>query len=321
MKSAIDLILGNDSQTNNIDYKDHNELLKNISKITPNLIEQFPNMIIYGSDGFGKYTFARHILKQISPSDLKYQKTVSIQMNKNIEKRLKISDIHYEIDLQNMIYNTKTIWEEMYYVIQDIISSCEFKKGIILIKNFHYITNELMDIFQSFVNSTVNIKYILLSEHISFIPEYILNLFSVIPFKRCKTIIQSEECKTIIQSEEKMNEYICKKNIYYENYNIVEPEKYYQTIIQNFDRVISNKCSYIQIRNFLYETLIYQLNIYSFFYYLLKKTVHKNHSIDSIHSFFIQIYPFFYQYNNNYRPIYHLEKIIYHFIEFNNELS
>lgn len=313
MKSAIEFlnIHENLNLCKELSYSKYSSFLEHIKNIKINELETFPNLIIFGSDGIGKYTFAKHILKILSPYDLKYQKTVTVQMNKNIEKKIRISDIHYEIDLQNIIYNTKTIWEEMYYVILDIISSTEFKNGIILIKNFHYITNELLEIFQSFLDSPKSIRFILLSEHISFIPQHILNFFQIIPFTY-NNENESDKDKTSMIMETTM---LNKKNILYDTCKFVSVEKYYVKIVKNLEKIFNEKISFIQVRNYLYEILIYQMDFCKIFVHLFTIILSKNYKIENTHKFLIQVYPFFYQYNNNYRPIYHLEKIIYHFIE------
>lgn len=309
MKSAIEFLNTHENLNlfQDFSYPLYSSFFDKIQNIKIQNLESFPNLIIYGGDGIGKYTFAKQILKILSPYELKYQKTVTIQMNKNIEKKIRISDIHYEIDLQNMIYNTKTIWEEMYYVILDIISSSEFKSGIILIKNFHYITNELLEIFQSFLDCPKSIRFILLSEQVSFIPQHILNFFQIIPF--CN---KNEEIKTVNEEKDRM---VSKKNLLYKICDN-KIEKYYMRIVKNIEKIMNENISYIQVRNYLYEILIYQMDFNQIFSHLFSMVFSKNHKIENIHNFLIQVYPFFYQYNNNYRPIYHLEKIIYHFIEF-----
>ena len=56
-------------------------------------------------------------------------KKIIINNNKN-DFFIKISDIHYEIDMQLLGYNSKTLFNEIYNLILDIIYSKQVKEGI-----------------------------------------------------------------------------------------------------------------------------------------------------------------------------------------------
>ena len=66
-----------------------------------------------------------------------------INSSKN-EHIIKISDIHYEIDLENLTCNSKILLNDIYNNIIDAIQSSKDKRGIILCKNFHEINNEII---------------------------------------------------------------------------------------------------------------------------------------------------------------------------------
>ena len=76
----------------------------------------------------------------------------------------KISDIHFEVDMQILGCNAKILWNQLYYLIIDIVSSRANKKGIIVCKNFQDIHTELLDIFYSYMQTlhhmNINIDYI-----------------------------------------------------------------------------------------------------------------------------------------------------------------
>ena len=82
--------------------------------------------------------------------------------------------------------NSKIIWHEIFNQIVDIISVKQEKIGFILCKNFHLIHSELLDIFYSYIQhfnhsqANVFIKFIIISEHISFIPNKIQNICQVL---------------------------------------------------------------------------------------------------------------------------------------------
>ena len=135
-------------------------------------ISNLPNIIIYGPPGIGKYTQSLKIINQYSDFSLKYEKKILIVFNKN-NYYYKISDIHYEVDMELLGCNSKTLWHEIFNHIVEIIISKNNKKGIILCKNFHLINSELLEIFYSYMQKHYNnnsiIKFILIAENICFI--------------------------------------------------------------------------------------------------------------------------------------------------------
>jgi Cdc6-like AAA superfamily ATPase len=162
--------------------------LDKVFKKFPNSIQDFKNIIFYGPSGIGKYTQMLKCIKRYSPSELKYEKKISVNFNK-IPYFFKISDIHYEIDMSLLGCNSKLLWHEIYQQIIDIISAKPEKYGIIVCKSFQNIHSELLDNFYSYmqqININIHLKYIILTEEISFIPDNILNCCEVIHISRPK---------------------------------------------------------------------------------------------------------------------------------------
>ena len=74
--------------------------------------------------------------------------------------------------------------------------------------------------------------------------------------------------------------------------------------------------NFLHMRDLLYDILIYDMDIYECMWYILeeliqKKKINTDQSIPILKHVFI----FFQYYNNNYRPIYHLESIIFYLID------
>lgn len=142
------------------------------------------DMIVYGPSGVGKYSKVLSILKPYSPSQLKYDKKIKASTDKQ-SYIYRISDIHYEIDMSLLGCNSKIIWHEIYGQIVDIITIKPEKMGFIVCKNFHAIHNELLEIFYSYMqrhcygyegrSREVQIHFILITEHYSFLPNNIVN--------------------------------------------------------------------------------------------------------------------------------------------------
>ena len=76
----------------NVSENLHPKLTKIFAKFPKN-ITQLQNVIFYGPNGVGKYTQMLKCIKQYSPSDLKYEKKISLTYNKQTYF-FKISDIH-----------------------------------------------------------------------------------------------------------------------------------------------------------------------------------------------------------------------------------
>jgi DNA polymerase III delta prime subunit len=164
----------------------HPKLEKTYAKF-PKDINKLHNLIFYGPCGVGKYTQMLKAIKKYSPSELKYEKKISVTYNKQ-PYFFKISDIHYEIDMSLLGCNSKLLWHEIYLQIIDIISAKNDKSGIIVCKYFNDIHNELLENFYSYMQKNhmncVNLKYILITDELSFIPDNILNCCQVINIAR-----------------------------------------------------------------------------------------------------------------------------------------
>jgi hypothetical protein len=169
-------------------YNLHPEISTIIDKF-PKKISQMGNIILYGPSGVGKYSQALSIIRKYSSTDLKYDKKITIQTEKQ-NYTYHISDIHYEIDMSLLGCNSKILWHELFLQIVDIISIKHEKVGFIVCKNFHMIHAELLEIFYSYIqqysisHSSIQIHFVIITEHISFLPNNIINACQVINVKR-----------------------------------------------------------------------------------------------------------------------------------------
>ena len=122
-------------------YNTNNNIKENIKKYDIEKTKKnndqfmFNNILIYGPKGKGKYTLALDIIKQYSESNLNYQKKMTNIYNKN-DYNIKISDIHYEIDIDLLGCNSKNLFNILYNNIIDNILLKKKKRRDNIIKKF-----------------------------------------------------------------------------------------------------------------------------------------------------------------------------------------
>jgi hypothetical protein len=312
----------------------------------------FTNYIFYGPTCSYKYKNALKLLQYFSPSNLKYEKKLYINVSKT-EFYIKISDIHYEIDIENFIYNSKNLWNDIYNIIYNSIASSDLKKGYIVLRNFDKINCDLLDLLYNYMQkelfSSILIRFIIITECISFIPEKIINISKILYFSKLNkkniAFIANKSNRLFIKnkcSEDKITktsentsentsyntlETIIHKintpNIYSildisKNINYIEHNK---SICETYiAMLITDNYNIKNIRTLLYDILIYNLNIQECFFYIIQNLIlRKIISVNSINDLIVHSLIFFKNYNNNYRPIFHLESFTLYLIELINE--
>lgn len=330
-------------------YNLHTELQPLYDDMFPKSLNTFENLIVYGPVGSGKYSQVLKILKTYSPSELKHEKKITVQSEKT-SYTFRISDIHYEIDLSFLGCNSKNLWHDIFGQIVDIISVKQEKIGIIVCKNFHMIHSELLEIFYSYIqpfttfHMNIKIKFIILTEHISFLPNTIIKCCAVIPIKKpCKTqyieMIDRNIRKNNIDRDYQKRVTVWKMNDKTKEIvstidtntlmNIKEMQSF--SLIKNIDEIptdifnivcdkiiyeMSHPLIFTSFRDSLYDILIYNLDVIECVWYILTHFIESGQIEGGDISDILQkTYSFLKYYNNNYRPIYHLENIMLYIIE------
>ena len=288
----------------------------------PKEINKLRNLIFYGPSGIGKYTQMLKSIKKYSSSELKYEKKISLTYNKQTYY-FKISDIHYEIDMSLLGCNSKLLWHEIYLQIIDIISAKNEKSGIIVCKYFNDIHSELLENFYSYMqknhNSCIDLKYILITTELSFIPNNILNCCQVINIARpAKT--SYIKCMKKIPNKIKLENITNIKNLHCYNEELMLQYKIIcNKIIHNLNNV--EDIQFLKFRDLLYDLFIYNLDISNCIWYIIttlinENKIHKEH----LSPILIKTYCFFRYYNNNYRPIYHMENYLLSLVKIMHEI-
>jgi hypothetical protein len=295
--------------------------LEKIFNNFPNKLSSLKNIIFYGPAGIGKYTQMLKSIKQYSPSELKYEKKISILFNKE-PFFLKISDIHYEIDISLLGCNSKLLWHDIYSQLVDIMLAKNEKQGIIVCKYFHEIHSELLEIFYSYMqksNILIDIKFIIITEQISFIPDNILNCCEIISISRPSKSMYSK-CIKSLNMNTNTEDIINIKNIHTSITNLMKPHKIICNKIIN--EIVNNNISFLKFRDMLYDIFIYHLDITDCIWYILKELIKQNKiQKKNMSKLLIRTYIFLQYYNNNYRPIYHLESYLLYLVTIINEYN
>ncbi len=382
----------------------HPEVTDLIAQL-PAHVQQCPSMILYGPSGVGKYTAALRIIEKYSPSRLKFQRRIALQelsspasssasssssgsssangnngggekeKEKDKEWLFRVSDIHYEVDFSMLGCESKKMWNDFFFQIADIVSVLHPERaGIILCHNFHCIHNELLDVFYSYMQHSsllhIHLSFLILTQHISFLPSCIVQRCQMIPVARPSSaayaslgnntnnnihdlldaipkdaILNLKEIKSFgkLQSLEQLPtdlfNLVCDNIVRHMDHMMTmdhrqtqmqiqtqmqtQMQTQIQTQMQTQTQTQTQKQTqkqndiemYALFRDCLYDILLYALDITECLWYIVEhyletgmlQEVQLPELLDRMHVFLKY-------YNNNYRPIYHLESMFYYLI-------
>ena len=286
----------------------------------PTELENMHNMIIYGKSGVGKYTQTLKIIRKYSPTSLKYEKRMRVDISK-VEYVVRMSDVHFEVDMSLLGCNAKLVWNDIYNQIMDIISSRSLKGGIVLCKNMQCINSDLLDILYSYIqkdvmSKNIYIRFLFITESVCFLPDTILDTCEVIGLTSPPVTKLKKQVKLYNRSsfeEDKTNSpYHNIKSLYEED---VTTKPVQELIINNictkFNAGIKHM-KFSDIRDMIYEIFIYEVDIPVFVWELVNNLVKNNKILnEKVGDIVYETFKFFKLYNNNYRPIYHVEKYLF----------
>lgn len=228
------------------------------------------SLILYGPPCSGKYTAAMELIRPFSKTELKYKRKMEIVVNQE-NYYFKVSDVHVEIDFELLGTNENAIWQEFIMSVRDIVR-CNMNRCIILCRNFHLIKDELSAIFHTFMRDPA-IKFILCTQHISYLPVAIK--------ERC-TIKNVKQLRT---------------------------ERYSQKHVLLCNRVIelmmAEDIELFELRESLYQLLIHNFDIHQCLQYIYFEMIKKGKTIPIENLLETMM-----KYNTNYRSIYHLESFV-----------
>ena len=306
-------------ETNFEDYLNSLEQVNFHKKVSFNLsgetlIKDLRNYIVYGPKASGKYSQVLYFLKNYSSKGLKYERKILHTGSKGIFT-FKASDIHYEIDMSLLGCNAKQLWNELYDLIKEVIRITPIKAGFIVCKNFHDTPIELISLFYSYIQKVhyldVTIRFIFITEHLSFLPSPIKKNCNLICIPRppVTKVKQWFKIRTSSNESEKTNlknNYVLNKS--QANCNSRDPldVHYFIELIKSPD-----KHELPMLREKLYEIITTNQEVSTFLKELLFGMISEGLiSTEKVNGILEEWFDMIKLYNNNYRPIYHLERMI-----------
>jgi DNA polymerase III delta prime subunit len=286
-----------------------NKKAQTVLQSIPKTIESMPHLIFYGPPGIGKYSQSLQFLSKISPSQLRYERKMYVDFNKE-DYIFRISDIHFEVDMMQLGCHAKVLWHTIFQQIKMVIETKKQPHGVILCKNIHATHGELLDILYTYLSNALSprtiIKFIFLTESVSFLPNSLYSSCFCVQFGRpSKTLYQkilhNERIPKTSAIEDTKTIYALKQRSSFQDT---------ECLVETFvDKILSvETLKYEELREIIYEILLRNHDVQALCYDILVKlesmcplTILQHHQI-------IQEMPLiFKRFNNNYRPIYHLE--------------
>lgn len=195
--------------------------------------------------------------------------------------------------------------------------------------------------------NSVRLKYIILTEHVGFIPDNILHNCRIIHVpkpsltnynKCCAINLEFDKIRvknnsatatvaTMIQTQTQMQTQIeknVKDVINNKNHNnhsngnvtLSYPHPYEKICNDILEKLKNpNDLVFLSFRDMLYDILIYNYDLGECIWYILNNLIKTNYlQMDDLSDILINTYASLQYFNNNYRPIYHLENYMYNLI-------
>jgi hypothetical protein len=236
---------------------------------------------------------------------LGYDKKVIIEGTKG-SHTVRMSDIHFEVDLALLGCNSKQLWNDIFTHISDVVNLRENRQAIILCKGFDRVNPELLDVFHSYMQTMSGpvIKFVILTEAVGFLPNAITERCSLIRVSRPKRAMYTKLAKLPKTFDVKhitnMQSLI----------NGVDTDQI-QVVVDKWLDFLSSPESFDfdKMRTNIYDMFISNLNVCEVICGLTRRLIQeKRVPMTSESEFIIETNSFLRLYMNNYRPIYHLER-------------
>ena len=161
-------------------------------------------------------------------------------------------------------------------------------------------------------SSAISVKFAILTEEISFIPDSILNCCEVIHVARPSKIAYTKCSHEKLPTDMKVENITNIKNLHANISEMMYPYKIMcDKIIK--DMINVDDLKFLKFRDLLYDIFIYNLDITDCIWYMISSLIQQKKIYKKdMSSLLLKTYIFLKYYNNNYRPIYHLESYLFY---------
>ena len=265
----------------------------------PSDISKMPHLLLNGPPGVGKYTQALGFVEKYSPSGLRYEKRMEVSGDKTTYS-MRISDVHFEIDMETLGCHSRALWSTIHSQVVDAVRAKTPPTGFIMCRNFHKTHKELLEVFYYYM-ATPEIRLILISEHIGFLPRRIIN--------RCFRIPLACPPASRVRAGGICSEAVGRNMKGATATRIALSQRHEPLRDALVTMILSSKSvDYALLRSRFYDILIQQHHMSAVVWCVVKSLIQSGRvSDDSLPELFDVVSRFYRLYNNNYRPIYHLE--------------
>jgi len=283
----------------NVEKCDLHPSIKKVRESFPDDISKMPHLLFNGPPGIGKYTQALTFIHKHSPSALRYEKRMEVAGDKTTYS-MKISDVHFEVDMETLGCHSRTMWSTIHSQVVDAVRAKTPPIGFIICRNFHKTHKELLEVFYYYM-ATPEVRLILISEHIGFLPRRIID--------RCFRIPMTCPPNSRVRAGG-INSDSAGINMKATTSTRISLSQRHESLCGGLVSIIisSNPIDYAALRNMFYDVLIQQHHIPEMIWVIVRSLVQSGKiNNDKLPKLFDVVCRFYRLYNNNYRPIYHLE--------------
>lgn len=310
---------------------------------------RFPisNYLVYGGLSHENYAVACEIISEHSPSRAKCIRSLRVQFQKK-EVLIPMGDTHFEVDVHALGTSAKYLWTHIIQQIQDIVVLRDSHVAFVVCKNFHCISNEMLELFTSNVRETsyttrhrsTRIYYIVLVQNVSFFPRPFLARFYKhrSPMDQFRRLALRGGCANASEGTmdpewlrerrnaetNRIRAYLGPQPLESKVYELHRSSETYKMAIYEDLR----QCLYHyrtsnsnRLRNALYDVSIYGWDMYEVMWRLIRsladnfETADDDKSAAVISDLLLESNNICEQYNLNYRPILHVERFALKFAQ------
>ena len=275
----------------------------------PKQPRSLPHILMYGPQGVGKYSCALQLIAKFSPSALKYEKKLSVPPHRAgaAPIELRMTDVHFEVDLTLLGCNAKSIWSTIYSAILDATAVLNGQHSFILCRNLEAAPPDLLQLMAPLLTYKADreVTFILISEQLTLLPRSLI--------ERCRRITIPRPSRNAYK---KIGADLHVKPTEITN---IKPLLERNPVADLHKTAAKAICTAIEgrsgldvylIRNSIYEALIRNLSPGRLIWSIFKELQQRNEVADFYDYRLIMLTrDFCAHYRYNYRPIYHLEAL------------